>query len=94
MNQKSASIFAAVVLILIVIVLLISYSYYPSSEYTTNTPVVDARVAQSAASRARKEHDSDHRTSGADASPDVWNDWMKQRAARDAKAKKTGEESG
>lgn len=93
MNQKTASIIVAVILIVIVIVLLISYSYYPSSEYTTTTPLVDARVAQTAASKARKEHDIDPRSSGADASPDVWNDWMKQRAAREAKAKRVGDES-
>jgi hypothetical protein len=56
MDSKSASIIVAVVLILIVIVLLIAYSYYPSSDYNTVTPV-EAKAAQSVASKRGKDAD-------------------------------------
>ena len=79
MDSKSASIIVAVILIIIVIVLLIAYSYYPSSEYNTFTPVVDAKAAQAVASKRRKED-------GVVGSPPrgsdgVWEKWAKLQLA-------------
>lgn len=78
MDPKGASIIVAVLLIIIIILLLIAYSYYPSSEYNTFHPAVDARVAQAAASRHRK-HEMG--ASPPRKSEEIWDKWNKLQTA-------------
>lgn len=91
MSSKSAPIVAAVVLIVLIIFLLFAYSYYPSSEYAA-VPV-DAKAAQTAASKRGKDGD------GPSLSPPretdgVWLAWKaKYEAAQNLQASQTASQS-
>ena len=89
MESKSASIIVAVILIIIVVILLISYSYYPSSDYNTFNPAVDAKVAQAAASKRRK--DEGGVGSPPRGSEEIWEKWTKLQAASQVKDTNTSE---
>lgn len=83
MAAKNSTIIAAVVLILVVIILLIAYSYYPSCENVMATPVIDAKAAQTAASKKGKEREETFNSPPRE----VDNVWVTWKAKHDAAMK-------
>ena len=82
---EKTGIIVDIILIIVIIIALVAYSYCPSSESScTNSPCVDVKSAQCAASKKCKDRGECSESPDCD-SGDVWKKWHKELNSEESK---------